>query len=66
MVKRELPRKFGLDPCSGFRETWVYRQRTDDGQQSTDACATTVALLTKSRRAERGFMPDCVLRKQFM
>ncbi len=21
MVERELPTKFGLDPCSGFRET---------------------------------------------
>ncbi len=26
MMEREAPTKFGLDPCSGFRETWVYGQ----------------------------------------
>ena len=25
-MDRDLPTKFGLDPCSGFQETWVYRQ----------------------------------------
>ncbi len=49
MVDRELPTKFGLDPSSGFRETWVYG-RMD--RWTTDACATTVALLTKSSRAK--------------
>ncbi len=47
MIKRELPTKVGRYPCSGFWETWVYGRRT------TDACATTVALLTKSNRAKK-------------
>ena len=46
----ELPTKFGLDPCSGLRETWVCGRRTDG--RTKDACATTVALLTKSSRAK--------------
>ncbi len=45
LVERELPTKFGLDPCSGFWETW-------DGRLTTDACAMTAALLTKSSRAK--------------
>ncbi len=44
---RELSIKFDLDPCSGFREIWV------NGRWTTDACATTVALLTKSSRDKK-------------
>ena len=55
MVERELPTKFGLDPYSGCRET----RFTDDGRRATDrrrttdACAMTGALLTKSSRAKK-------------
>ncbi len=45
MADRLLSTKFGLDPCSGFWETWVNRR-------TTDACAMTVALLTKLSRAK--------------
>ncbi len=36
MVEKELPTKFGLDPCSGFPETSVYG-RTDDGRLRHDS-----------------------------
>ncbi len=36
MVERELPTKFGLDACSGFRESLVYG-RTDDGRLRHDS-----------------------------
>ncbi len=45
MLDREPPTKFGLDRCSDFRETSVYGRRTD-------ACGTTIALLTKSSRSK--------------
>ncbi len=41
MAKRELPTKFGLDPCNGFPETWVYGRTdgrtTDDGRLRHDS-----------------------------
>ena len=55
MVEMELPTKFGLDPCSGFRETRVYGG-------TTDACAVTVAMLTKSSRAKTGKPAGCIVK----
>ncbi len=50
MVERELLTKFGLDPCSGFRETftrkvygWTDDGRTDDGRLRHDS-SSAVAL----------------------
>ncbi len=37
MVESELPTKFGIDPCSGFRETRVYGRQKDDGRPRHDS-----------------------------
>ncbi len=54
MVARELPTKFGLDPSSGFRETWVYVRRkdgqTDDGRLRHDSSSADKS----SRDNEKG------------
>ncbi len=47
MADRYLSAKFGLDPCSGSKKPELM-----DGRQTTDACATTVALPTESSRAK--------------
>ncbi len=52
MVERELPTKFGLDPCSGFWETSLTDGWWMNGRRTTDSCARTVALLTKLSRAK--------------
>ena len=64
MVERELPTKFDLGPSSGFRETLVYGRTT----ARTDACATTVTLMTKSSRAktERAPKPHSLAMKTYI
>ncbi len=48
MVGRDLPTKFGLDPCSGLFPRNL-SLRTDDVQM-TDACTTTVSSADKVKQ----------------
>ncbi len=51
--------KFESNPYSNFRDNRCHRRTTDDGRTSgrtTDACAMTVTLLTKSSRAKNQYM----------